>query len=34
MIVKSPEENYNDGYYHFKKDLEEYPQAGCYVVWS
>ena len=34
MINKSPKENYNDGYYHFKKDLEEYPDAGMYVVWS
>lgn len=34
MICKSPEERYDDGYYHFKKDLEEYPKAGCYVVWS
>lgn len=27
-------ENYNDGYYHFSKDLELYPDAWCYVVWS
>lgn len=34
MIIKSPKEDYNDGYYHFKKDLEDYPEAGMYVVWS
>lgn len=27
-------ETYNDGYYHFGKDLEDYPDAWCYVVWS
>lgn len=27
-------EDFNDGYYHFGKDLEEYPDAWCYVVWS
>ena len=34
MISKSPTEDYTDGYYHFKKDLEEYPEAALYVVWS
>lgn len=34
MIAKSPKEDFNDGYYHFRKDLEEYPSAGMYVVWS
>ena len=34
MIAKSPEERFDDGYYHFAKDLEDYPDAGCYVVWS
>lgn len=34
MISKSPKENFNDGYYHFRKDLEEYPNAGIYVTWS
>ena len=34
MIIKSPEEDFNDGYYHFAKDLQEWPEAGCYVVWS
>ena len=34
MIAKSPKEEFNDGYYHFRKDLEEYPDAGLYVVWS
>lgn len=23
-----------DNYYHFEKDLQEYPDAWCYVVWS
>lgn len=27
-------EKYDDGYYHFAKDLEDYPDAWCYVVWS
>lgn len=27
-------ENYNDGYYHLGKDLEDYPAAWCHVVWS
>ena len=27
-------EDYDDGYYHFGKDLEAYPDAWCYVVWS
>ena len=34
MIPKSPKEDFNDGYYHFRKDLESYPDAGMYVVWS
>ena len=34
MIIKSPKEDFNDGYYHFAKDLEDYPEAGCYAVWS
>lgn len=34
MIAKSPKEDFNDGYYHFAKDLEDYPEAGCYAVWS
>ena len=34
MINKSPIENFEDGYYHFAKDLQEYPEAACYVVWS
>lgn len=24
----------NDGYYHFEDDLENFPQAWCYAVWS
>lgn len=27
-------ENYNDGYYHLGKDLEDYKDAWCYIVWS
>lgn len=27
-------ENYNDGYYHLGKDLEQYPDAWLYVIWS
>ena len=27
-------EDYKDGYYHFSKDLKEYPDCWCYVVWS
>lgn len=27
-------ENFSDGYYHFGADLEEYPDAWCYIVWS
>lgn len=28
------QEDYTDGYYHFRKDAEEYPNAWAYVVWS
>ena len=34
MICKSPKEDYTDGYYHIRKDLEEYPDAGLFCVWS
>lgn len=34
MITKSPKEDYNDGYYHIRKDIEDYPDASLYVVWS
>ena len=27
-------ENYSDGYYHFRKDVEDYPDAVAYIVWS
>lgn len=27
-------ENYQDGYYHFRKDLEDYPDAVAYICWS
>ena len=34
MISKSPKEDFNDGYYHFRKDVEEYPEAAIYICWS
>ena len=34
MITKSPKEDYNDGYYHVRKDLEDFPEAGFLVAWS
>ena len=34
MINKAPKEDYNDGYYHFSKDVTEYPEADTFVVWS
>lgn len=33
-VKKSPKEDFNDGYYHFRKDLEEYPDAGLIATWS
>lgn len=33
-MMKINEENYNDGYYHFGKDFEDYPDAVIYIVWS
>lgn len=27
-------EDFNDGYYHFRKDLLEYPEAAIYIIWS
>lgn len=27
-------ENYYDGYYHFRKDVEDYPDAVAYICWS
>ena len=27
-------EDYKDGYYHLGADLEQYPDAWCYAVWS
>lgn len=29
-----PEEDYNDGYYHFGRDIEAYPDATVFVVYS
>ena len=34
MINKSPKEDYQDGYYHIRKDIEDYPEAFMHVVWS
>ena len=34
MFNDIKQENYNDGYYHLSKDLKEYPDAWCYVVYS
>lgn len=28
------QEDYNDGYYHFATDIEAYPDAWCYMVYS
>lgn len=33
-INKSPKEIFTDGYYHFRQDLERYPDAFMYAVWS
>lgn len=30
----TPYENGQDGYYHFGKDLYNFPNAWCYIVWS
>lgn len=27
-------EDYNDGYYHLSKDVEDYPDAIIYIIWS
>ena len=27
-------ENYNDGYYHIGKDIEDHPECWCFIVWS
>lgn len=27
-------EEYKDGYYHLRKDIEDYPEAWCYIVYS
>lgn len=27
-------ENYKDGYYHLGKDLEAFPEAWCFAIWS
>lgn len=32
--VVTPYEDCQDGYYHFKKDLENFPDAWCYIIWS
>ena len=33
-MINKTVEDFNDGYYHFGKDLADYPNAGMYVVWS
>ena len=33
-MTKNKYEDYNDGYYHIGKDVEDYNDAWCYVVWS
>lgn len=33
-MMKIDEEDYNDGYYHIGKDVEAYPDAVIYIVWS
>lgn len=32
--IKNEYEDTSDGYYHFLKDIENFPDAWCYVVWS
>lgn len=34
IIKQLQAEDYNDGYYHVSKDITEYPDAWCIVVWS
>ena len=31
---KNSNEDTADGYYHFSKDVFNFPEAWCYVVWS
>ena len=33
-IEKLKNEDFEDGYYHFRKDVEDYPDAILYVIWS
>ena len=33
-MAKIEEENYNDGYYHIGKDIEDYPDAVIVITWS
>lgn len=34
-ILKSLKtEDFNDGYYHFRKDAEDFPDAMLYIIWS
>lgn len=33
-MMKNKYEDYNDDYYHIGKDVEDYNDAWCYVVWS
>lgn len=33
-MMKIDEENYNDGYYHISEDVQNYPDATVYIIWS
>ena len=33
-MMQIDKEDYNDGYYHISKDVEQYPDAVIYIVWS
>lgn len=33
-MMQIDKENYDDGYYHFGKDFEDFPDAVVYIVWS
>ena len=33
-LEKLKNEDFNDGYYHFRKDVEMYPDATIYIIWS
>ena len=33
-MMKIDEEDYNDGYYHLSKDINDYPDADIFIIWS